>query len=352
MKRVLTPCAALLAAAVLLAGCERPPVDSVQRGYRGTGMELIYNPRTLASLRAENVVPPMPEPASPEGPRAKQVFKNLQVLGELSVGELTRYMTAVTAWVSPTQGCNYCHVPENLADDSKYTKVVARRMMQMTNHINADWKSHVAETGVTCFTCHRGNNVPRQAWFKPVPQDLKSDFIGNRDGQSQASKTVGLTSLPYNPFTPYLLDAQTIGVGANTALPTGHVASIVHTEQTYGLMIHMAEGLGVNCTFCHNTHNFKDWKGVPPQRATAWYGIRMARELNNDYLVPLTSTFPPNRLGPTGDVAKVNCATCHQGVYKPLFGAPMAKAFPELQADAAMPGSVPATQRIAAAAGP
>jgi photosynthetic reaction center cytochrome c subunit len=29
-------------------------------------------------------------------------------------------------------------------------------------------------------------------------------------------------------------------------------------------------------------------------------------------------------------VAKLNCATCHQGAYKPLNGAQMAKDFPEL----------------------
>ena len=29
-------------------------------------------------------------------------------------------------------------------------------------------------------------------------------------------------------------------------------------------------------------------------------------------------------------MAKVNCATCHQGVYKPLYGAPMAKDYPAL----------------------
>lgn len=36
-------------------------------------------------------------------------------------------------------------------------------------------------------------------------------------------------------------------------------------------------------------------------------------------LVPLTDTFPANRHGTGGDVAKVNCATCHQGAHKPLF---------------------------------
>ena len=324
--------ATLLAAAALLAGCERPPVDVVQRGYRGTGMELVYNPRTLAEQAPLNEVPPLPDPASPEGPKAKQVFKNVQVLGDLSVGEFTRYMTAITAWVAPVEGCNYCHDPEALGEDKKYTKVVARRMILMTQHINADWQSHVAATGVTCFTCHRGKAVPLQMWFAPEPQNLRADFIGNRDGQNQAAATVGQTSLPYDPFTAYLLNDAVVGVGGPTALPTGHTASIVKTEQTYGLMIHMAQGLGVNCTFCHNTRNFATWEGSPPQRTTAWHGIRMARDLNNQYLVPLTSTFPANRLGPTGDVGKVNCATCHQGAYKPLYGVSMAQAFPEILA--------------------
>jgi photosynthetic reaction center cytochrome c subunit len=63
---------------------------------------------------------------------------------------------------------------------------------------------------------------------------------------------------------------------------------------------------------------------------TAWYGIRLVRQLNNEYLTPLTGTFPPSRLGPHGDVAKTNCATCHQGAYKPLYGASMVKDYPEL----------------------
>jgi len=56
----------------------------------------------------------------------------------------------------------------------------------------------------------------------------------------------------------------------------------------------------------------------------------MVREVNNDYMVGLTDTFPSHRKGATGDVAKLNCASCHQGAYKPLYGAEMAKEFPEL----------------------
>jgi photosynthetic reaction center cytochrome c subunit len=322
---------ALLAAATFLAGCERPPVDTVQRGYRGTGMELVYNPRTALTVAQANQAPPVTEPADGSaGPKAKDIYRNVPLLGHLGVAEFTRYMAAITEWVAPEQGCNYCHDPANMGDDSKYTKVVARRMIEMTQHINVGWKPHVAATGVTCYTCHRGKAVPLQVWFKAPPQDLKSNFIGDRFGQNAPMKMVGLSSLTYDPYSLFLLGDATIGVGAATALPTGHVASILQTEHTYGLMMHMSDGLGVNCTYCHNTRNFKTWEGSPPQRTTAWHGIRMARELNNDFLGPLTKSFPPNRLGPLGDVAKVNCATFHQGVYKPMFGAQLAKNYPAL----------------------
>jgi photosynthetic reaction center cytochrome c subunit len=114
---------------------------------------------------------------------------------------------------------------------------------------------------------------------------------------------------------------------------TGAAANRNSTKQaefTYGLMMHMSQSLGVNCTYCHNTQSFQSWDVSPPTRATAWYGIRMARDLNNDYMTPLTATFPAHRLGPKGDVAKVACGTCHQGAFKPLYGAEMAKHHREL----------------------
>jgi photosynthetic reaction center cytochrome c subunit len=95
-------------------------------------------------------------------------------------------------------------------------------------------------------------------------------------------------------------------------------------------MIHMSEGLGVNCTYCHNSRAFASWEQSPPQRVTAWHGIRMVQALNAGFLDPLRPTYPASRLGPTGDAPKANCATCHQGAYKPLYGAPLAKDHPEL----------------------
>ena len=115
-------------------------------------------------------------------------------------------------------------------------------------------------------------------------------------------------------------------------------------------MMYMSKSLGVNCTYCHNTRAMARWEESTPQRATAWYGIRMVRDLNNQYLVPLTATFPAPRLGPTGDVAKIGCATCHKGIYKPLFGQSMAKDYPELGAPRPDPAAAPSADAAPAAA--
>lgn len=336
---------------LLLSGCERPPMDTVQSGYRGTGMVQVYNPRTQVDVVAANVVPESPPAASPDGPKAGQIYQNVKVLGDLSVGEFTRLMVSMTAWVAPEQGCNYCHNGANFADDSLYTKVVARRMVQMTQHINTDWKQHVAETGVTCYTCHRGQPVPKEIWFTADSTPQGSNFIGNKTGQNTPADSVKLASLPYDPFTPYLLGSEPIRVNAPKALPTkgGQGESIQRTEKTYALMSHMSTGLGVNCTFCHNGNAFQSWENAPPQRVTAYYGIRMARDINLAYMEPLTDVFPANRKGELGDVAKANCATCHQGVNKPLLGVSMLKDHPQLATYRPYTAPAPAAPDAAAA---
>jgi len=322
-----------VAALCLLAGCELPPNKTAQWGYRGTGMVDVEHPATMEANFAANQVPVGIPAADPSGPKASQVYKNVKVLGDLSAGQFTRVMLSISNWVAPKeQGCLYCHNPANFADDSLYTKVVARRMLQMTRRINSDWKSHVQETGVTCYTCHRGNPVPAYVWFKDEGPRTAMGYLGNRMGVGSPNPSIGMSSLPFDPFTNYLDNKENIRMASTTALPTGEDRqSIKQTEWTYALMMHFSKSLGVNCTFCHNTRAFADWKQSTPERSTAWYGIRMVRDLNNDYMKPLTEVFPAHRLGPTGDVAKTYCATCHQGVYKPLYGVSMAKDYPELQ---------------------
>jgi photosynthetic reaction center cytochrome c subunit len=193
----------------------------------------------------------------------------------------------------------------------------------------------VEQTGVTCYTCHRGQPVPAYTWNVDPGLPQAGGMSRGRDGQNIAAVQVGLASLPNDPFTAYLRNADNIRVVSTTALPAGSERNIKQTEATYGLMIHMSEGLGVGCTHCHNSRSFSSWDQSSPQRALAWYGIRMVRDLNTNYVAPLATILPAERLGPTGDAPMVNCTTCHQGVYKPLYGVSMLKDYPALAAQGA-----------------
>ncbi|NBN63121.1 photosynthetic reaction center cytochrome c subunit [Microvirga tunisiensis] len=319
---------ALLAIASFVgAGWDAPPVVSTQIGYRGTGMVLEQDLEKLEALKAANVVPEAPWEASPEGDKAGQLYENVQVLGDLSDDQFNQFMASITAWVAPPeQGCNYCHNPENMASDEVYQKVVARRMIQMNQTINVAWEPHVGQVGVTCYTCHRGQAVPANYWVDD--QEPKPASNMSRAGQNVAGQYVGNTSLPQNALMDYLLKDKPIRVHSNTALPTGtNPAGVKETEGTWGLMMYMSESLGVNCVACHNSRAFNDWDQSPPQRVTAWHGIRMTRAINNDYMVGLTPVFPAHRKGPEGDVFKVGCSTCHNGVQKPLYGVSMLQSY-------------------------
>jgi photosynthetic reaction center cytochrome c subunit len=322
--------AAVAVAGVAFTTFELPPAKQVQTGYRGVAMGEIFHPATVAKLQALNQSPVADDPQDPSGQKSSEVYQNVLVLKDLDSNEFLRLMNSMTEWVSPEQGCAYCHNQENLADDSLYTKVVARRMLQMVANINGAWKTHVGATGVTCYTCHRGNPVPQNIWFNDPRPTEPHGLTQDKLAKNVASKLIGSSSLPSDVLSDFLDKKDEIRVNSTTALPTGDRHSIKQAEWTYGLMIHFSESLGVNCTYCHNSRAFSDWDQSPPQRATAWYGIRMVRDLNTNYLDPLTSTFPHNRLGPTGDGPKLDCATCHNGVYKPLYGVSLLKDYPEL----------------------
>ena len=305
------------------------PTETSQIGADGVAMQVTQTEDELAARVEANTVPPaIPMPQS-SGVLAAEEYENVQVLGHLNTAQFTRLMTSITLWVAPEQGCAYCHNTNNLASDELYTKRVARRMIQMTWHINENWQSHVQETGVTCYTCHRGNNVPQHIWFETPPDD--HGMVGWRGSQNAPNDRTGISSLPNDVFEVFLEEDASIRVqSAGEAFPNENRASIKQAEWTYGLMMHFSESLGVNCTACHNSRSWNDWSQSPARRGTAWHGIRMARNLNNHWLTPLRDQFPPNRLGELGDAPKANCATCHQGAYRPLLGHRMLEDFPSL----------------------
>ncbi|MEO1230076.1 MAG: photosynthetic reaction center cytochrome PufC [Myxococcota bacterium] len=319
---------------VLYAAFFRPDVTTVQRGFKGIGMELNVN-RATAKMQAEKNQMPEPLPAVPlEGPRAGDIYQNVQVLGNLSVAQFGRMMNAYSLWVAGNaNNCAYCHNVNNMASDEVYTKVVARKMTQMTQNINQNWTSHVGATGVTCYTCHRGNGIPEYVWWSGRPGPNEYTYgLGSNAQQNAPAESVGLASLPGDPFSSFLMGDRNIGVAGSEALPHGNRSSIKQTEWTYGLMMHFSNALGVNCTYCHQSRAFKMWNQSPPPRATAWYGIRMVREVNNKYIGYLQENeIYPADTYPDDELPKANCMTCHQGVYKPLLGAPMLNDYPSLK---------------------
>ncbi|MFK7878450.1 photosynthetic reaction center cytochrome PufC [Roseobacter sp.] len=333
---------AVFAAALVVTWGNPAQTASLQTGPRGTGM----------SVPEFNVVRAVPdptiedyyteEPYIPEGGEdlAKDIYENVQVLGDLTEDNFNRVMNAMTQWVSPEEGCAYCHGDgdlETYGEDTLYTKVVARRMVQMTQNINENWDGHVnanKQVGVNCYTCHRGEHVPSEVWFKISP--VNERVQGWSANQNRATPISQSTSLPSDALEKYLLEEETIAVHSLESREAGVAgvdgyASIQDTERTYSLMNYFANSLGVNCVFCHNSRAFYDGAQVTPQWSTASLGILMVQELNNEYLVPLKDTYPAERLGPIyADAPKAACKTCHKGYQQPMQGTNVIADWPEL----------------------
>jgi photosynthetic reaction center cytochrome c subunit len=219
----------------------------------------------------------------------------------------------------------------------------------MTRHINSDWKQHVKNTGVTCYTFHRGQPVPPKVWFS-IPQ-IPPGMMVRKSFERLPTPSASKTTLN-DPLTNYLLHDDPIRVVGLSALPEANHRTMANTRLTNSLMILMSESLGVNCNYCHNSRAFYSWPQSVPPRATAWYGIRMVRDLNNSVLVPLSGILPPNRMGPGGDGPKVYCNTCHMGTFKPLGGVSQIAAFPALVGTKAEAAAQAAAAAAAAAAAP
>ncbi|MCE7027440.1 photosynthetic reaction center cytochrome PufC [Jiella avicenniae] len=301
-----------------------PPIESIETGpaaiemvqFKAASRQLPYSAKPIAL-----------EPADNEGsPQASEVYQNVQVLGELTDAEFTRLMLAITEWVSPEQGCEYCHdltSDEGFASDALYTKKVARQMLQMVRHINTNWPEHVAPSGVTCYTCHRGQNVPPWSWYEQN-EPAGDSFMGKPRPWHLEAKTIR-QFFPNVPYDKYLMEEHASAQIQSTdplVSRTGNaeVAREQDAENLYLFMMQMANSMGVNCTYCHNSRAFRDWSQSTPYRWIAYWGIRMARDINSNYIEPLASVFPEERKGPLGDPAKAHCGTCHLGNNKPLGG--------------------------------
>jgi photosynthetic reaction center cytochrome c subunit len=331
---------AAVVAALLVSWGQPFATESIQTGPRGIGMVVTdfvdrQDDPTVADYYTEPPYAPL------EGePLAGDVYQNVQVLAGVTEGNFLRLMNAMTQWVSPDEGCAYCHSQADEGiywPDDLYTKVVSRRMIQMTQALNEDWGGHTLANvgaGVNCYTCHRGEHVPSDIWFRIDPT------LDATEGWSAVQNRVTLqsqwTSLPSDALYRLLyedgqinvhdLESRVAGSPPDPLVPTWQ-----DTERTYSLMNYFSNSLGVNCVFCHNSRAFYDPGQVTPQWATAMLGIDMVQETNVVYLSPLRDVYPPARLGPIyADAPKAACKTCHKGYNLPLQGLNMIDDWPEL----------------------
>lgn len=333
---------AVVVAALLVSWGQPFATDSLQTGPRGTGMSVAEFQSDLAmpDPDIEAILEDAPYVPTGDEPLARDIYENVQVLGDLTEDNFNRVMLAMTQWVSPDEGCAYCHgdaALEEYGADDLYTKVVSRRMIEMTQNINENWDGHVnvnKEVGVTCYTCHRGENVPSNIWFRLGP--VNENTAGWSSVQNRVTVQSNYTSLPSDALESFLLNYERIAVHNLESRVSEDVTDPVtqtwqNTERTFSLMNYFSNSLGVNCVFCHNSRAFYDVGQATPQWSTASLGIAMVQELNNDYLVPLLDEYPEHRLGPVfGDAPKAACATCHKGYQQPLQGTNVIADWPEL----------------------
>ena len=302
----------------------------------------------VATGYALNKAPPPLPAVDLGGPSATATYKNVHVLTDVSAAEFMRLQYAITAWVSPKQGCAFCHVGNDWASDAKPQKAVSRIMLQMTRHLNADWSKHVAPSGMTCYTCHRGQPVPGQSWFPDAPEPAHV-LAGDQDNWQESGDTVR-KFFPDNGFAEYFLDDQPIAVISTSPIHNGTIGSWPEANRIYEMMMQMSDGIGVNCGYCHQSRAFQDWNQSSPYRWNAWYAIRMTRDLNRHFLLPIAAILPQSRTlehenqlpaipvrmkGPQTGQGFVVCATCHFGLPQPLNGANMLHDYPGLAPTAA-----------------
>ena len=305
------------------------PVKGTQVGPNGPSL-VQYAPTGSPLFQTRNGPPPANPPLVADTRPATQAYQNVTVLTDVDAGEFMRLQYAITSWVAPQQGCNFCHADNNFASDEKPTKNTAREMLRMVRHINADWKEHVGGAGVTCWSCHRGQPVPAEVWFDrpPLPHRKHMDRAENWNEAASSVRQF----FPNAGYELYNLQDTPGNAQSYSALPTGQASDAIVVKRLYEYMMQMTSGIGVNCTYCHNSRAFFDWGQSLPARWMGYSGIQMTRDLNRNVLLPLAQSMPQTRLtaasdhpivlpdrmrGPQPGNGFVLCAPCHYGLPKP-----------------------------------
>lgn len=323
---------AVVVSAMLVVWGQPFAVEAAQTGPAGTGMSVTKFVTTAnrPDPTLEGYTSSAPVVPQPGDQLAGDAYPDAEpLLAGLTVANYDRLVEAMRTWTG---------IPTLFDGEETYQTEVARQMIQMTQSLNSDWEAHTNSSGaggVNCYTCHRGEPVPSDVWYRIAPVvDAMAGWSANQNFVTIQSQ---YTSLPSDALEKFLLETNTIVVHSLESRVAEHpsdpeVATWQDTERTFSLMNYISNSLGVNCVFCHNSRAFYSLQGEnTPQWALAQLGIGMVQELNNEWLVPVGELLPPERLGPVyADAPKAACATCHKGYQKPMGGVNMIADWPEL----------------------
>src|SRR4051794_17535087 len=123
------------------------------------GMNIVVS---IAIVCASAVAAAQQPPAAP----AMVDTPTVKVLTGLTVPEFEAEMQLMTQALGLS--CGSCHARGNFASEANPRKIAARRMLEMTKALNAqyfaDYKPLDGQSRlgrVTCFTCHQGDTRPK-----------------------------------------------------------------------------------------------------------------------------------------------------------------------------------------------
>lgn len=160
---------------------------------------------TAAALVAGLALAANAQSASPKPPLAEEVFKNVQVLKGIPVGEFMDTMGFFSA--SLGSNCVHCHVDESLTHWERFAedvprKRVARQMIQMVNALNR--ANFGGARVVTCYSCHHGDVKPES-----VPSLLSQYSLPVED----PNKVEIVAGVPPGPSADQILDQYIKALG-------------------------------------------------------------------------------------------------------------------------------------------
>ena len=105
-------------------------------------------------------------PVAAQSSRPARPLENIKVLTGWTGTEVRDEMRRMGEAIGVK--CDHCHVQGNFASDEKRAKHTARRMLQLTVSLNAEYFPSFAPAAgdsklgrITCYTCHQGAATPK-----------------------------------------------------------------------------------------------------------------------------------------------------------------------------------------------